>query len=313
MINLYKEFNASLVLDKNKNSISILTPIDFSFNECLVFLARSKNEVLHQVKEEYFLKLIKIENRLILLKVSSAHNELLIEFPDQHPSEEIKVAAAAFIWDLFDLGRDLTEFYQLSKNNQMLQLLIDQHFGLRVIGIPDLFEAFTWAIMGQQINLTFAFSLKRSFVEKYGESFRWKDEIVWLFPTPDVISKLEVSDLTSMKFTTRKAEYVIGIAKLMTDGLISKESLNRLESYEKKLNKLLEIRGVGNWTADYVLMKCLQEKSAFPIADVGIHNALKNQLSLEKKPSIEEIKKMGKKWKGWEAYVTFYLWRSLYS
>ncbi|MEH7610307.1 DNA-3-methyladenine glycosylase family protein [Gottfriedia acidiceleris] len=313
MINLYKEFNASLVLDKNKNSISILTPKDFSFNECLVFLARSKNEVLHQVKEEYFLKLIKIENRLILLKVSSDHNELLIEFPDQHPSEEIKVAAAAFIWDLFDLGRNLTEFYQLSKNNQMLQLLIDQHFGLRIIRIPDLFEAFTWAIMGQQINLTFAFSLKRSFVEKYGESFRWKDEIFWLFPTPNVISKLEVSDLTSMKFTTRKAEYVIGIAKLMTDGLISKESLNRLESYEKKLNKLLEIRGVGNWTADYVLMKCLQEKSAFPIADVGIHNALKNQLSLEKKPSIEEIKKMAKKWKGWEAYVTFYLWRSLYS
>ncbi|WP_257143947.1 DNA-3-methyladenine glycosylase family protein [Bacillus sp. AFS002410] len=308
-----KEFRESLVLDESKNSISILTPKDFSFKECLVFLARSNNEVLHQVRGEYFFKLIKVENELILLKVSSDQNRVLIEFPDQILRDEIRVAAAAFVWDLFDLDRNLTDFYQLSKNDQLLQQLINQHFGLRVIGIPDLFEAFTWAIMGQQINLTFAFSLKRSFVETYGESFKWQDEIFWLFPTPNVIAELEVSDLTSLKFTTRKAEYVIGIAKLMADGLISKEYLQELGSYEKKLSKLVEIRGVGNWTADYVLMKCLKEKSAFPIADVGIHNALKNLLSLEKKPSVEEIKKLSTSWEGWEAYVTFYLWRSLYS
>ncbi|PGS47317.1 DNA-3-methyladenine glycosylase [Bacillus sp. AFS041924] len=308
-----KEFKDSLVINESKNSISILTPKDFSFKECLVFLARSKNEVLHQVRGEYFYKVIKIENELILLKISGDPNQVLIEFTDQIQSDEAKVAAAAFVWDLFDLDRDLTDFYQLSKNDQLLQQLINQHFGLRVIGIPDLFEAFTWAIMGQQINLTFAFSLKRSLVEKYGERLKWKDETFWLFPTPNVIAELKVSDLTSLKFTTRKAEYIIGIAKLMAEGSISKEKLDRLDSYEEKLNKLVEIRGVGNWTADYVLMKCLKEKTAFPIADVGIHNAIKNQLALDKKPSIDEIKKLATKWKGWEAYVTFYLWRSLYS
>ncbi|PGL67491.1 hypothetical protein CN925_19970 [Bacillus sp. AFS055030] len=55
---MYKEFNESLVLDNNKNSISILTPKDFSFKKCQVFLARSNNEVLHQVNGENFLKLI---------------------------------------------------------------------------------------------------------------------------------------------------------------------------------------------------------------------------------------------------------------
>ena len=75
---------------------------------------------------------------------------------------------------------------------------------------------------------------------------------------------------------------------------------------------LIHMRGVGAWTADYVLMKCLHHRAAFPIADVGLHNALKNQLGLERKPNIMEIKEIATHWEGWQAYATFYLWRSLY-
>ncbi|WP_413229458.1 hypothetical protein [Heyndrickxia sporothermodurans] len=60
------------------------------------------------------------------------------------------------------------------------------------------------------------------------------------------------------------------------------------------------------------MMKCLNHPSAFPIADVGLHNALKVQLQLERKPTIEEINEFAANWEGWQAYATFYLWRSLY-
>ena len=76
-------------------------------------------------------------------------------------------------------------------------------------------------------------------------------------------------------------------------------------------NRLISIRGVGDWTADYTIMKCFDINDAFPIADVGIHNALKGILGLDKKPTIEEIEKLSVNWSGWEAYATFYLWRSL--
>jgi DNA-3-methyladenine glycosylase II len=75
--------------------------------------------------------------------------------------------------------------------------------------------------------------------------------------------------------------------------------------------KLLQIRGVGEWTADYVLMKCFRIPSVFPITDVGLHNALKIHLGLSQKPSLPEIKKLAADWNPWEAYATFYLWRSL--
>ncbi len=211
------------------------------------------------------------------------------------------------------MDQDLDRFYEQAKQEDMLDSFVKKYYGLRLIGIPDLFEALCWAIMGQQINLTFAYTLKRRFVEKYGEQFKWNNEEFFLFPNPEVIAKLEISDLTSLQFTQRKAEYVLGIAKLMFEGKLSKEILIASGHYENKCKHLISIRGIGNWTADYVLMKCLKEPSAFPIADVGIHNALKIHLGLDKKPTIDEIKELAKNWVGWEAYVTFYLWRSLYS
>jgi len=309
----HEETKNNIFLDARENIVIIKPPEDFSFNECLIFLDRSNNEVLHNVVEHSFIKLIKINNEMVLIKVYEENGSLLIELQNQPFNEDIKLQAANYIWDLFDLDRNLDRFYELATQDDMLNSLIKKFLGLRLIGIPDLFEALCWAIMGQQINLTFAYTLKRRFVEKYGEHFNWHDESYFLFPTPDVIAKLEISDLTSLQFTQRKAEYVIGIAKLMFEGKLSKEIIEDSGNYEHKCKHLISIRGIGNWTADYVLMKCVKELSAFPIADVGIHNALKMQLGLNKKPTIEEIKELAKKWSGWEAYVTFYLWRSLYS
>ena len=137
-------------------------------------------------------------------------------------------------------------------------------------------------------------------------------EEYFLFPTPQVISSLEVEDLKPLQFTTRKAEYIIGIANLFNDGILKKEELEIEKNYEKFKSKLISIRGVGNWTADYTIMKYFNINDAFPIGDVGIYNALKGILGLDKKPTIAEIEKLSVNWKGWEAYVTFYLWRCLY-
>ena len=81
--------------------------------------------------------------------------------------------------------------------------------------------------------------------------------------------------------------------------------------YNEAKNALVKIRGIGPWTANYVLMRCLGDPSAFPIEDIGLHNAIKLQLNLEQKPTIEEIRKVAAGWTNWQAYATFYLYRSL--
>ncbi|WP_306009470.1 hypothetical protein [Bacillus sp. MMSF_3328] len=74
----------------------------------------------------------------------------------------------------------------------------------------------------------------------------------------------------------------------------------------------MSLKGVGAWTADYVRMKCLLDPAAFPIGDAGFQNALKLQMGLDRKPSIEEVEKAASRWAGWQAYAVFYFWRSLY-
>ncbi|QQZ08700.1 DNA-3-methyladenine glycosylase family protein [Heyndrickxia vini] len=294
-----------------ETSIDICTPPEFNFDELLVFLGRSDREILHQIKNKELYKLIKVNEKFILLKITStAPTTVHVDFPLGTPSNREEIAN--YIWNWFDLNKDLKSFYTIAKKDKILSPLVEKYAGLRIIGIPDLFEALTWAIIGQQINLTFAYTLKSRLVKHFGENLEWNKETYWLHPTEKAISKLHVNDLKQLQFTTRKAEYIIDIAKAMTNGEITKEGLLQLKDFEQIHKTLMSIRGVGAWTADYVMMKCLNHPSAFPIADVGIHNALKVQLQLERKPTIEEIKQYATNWEGWQAYATFYLWRSLY-
>jgi len=294
-----------------KKYIEIQVPEEFSFQQCMVYLNRADNECLHKIKEKEFYKLLEFEDVFVLINISMGNKKLKVAFVDVIPAEWVRAQVAKYVWDMFDLGTDLTPFYELAEKDSIVKLLIDKYKGLRIVKINDMFETICWAIIGQQINLKFAYTLKKRLVETYGEKKVYDKEEYFLFPWPQAISMLEVEDLKPLQFTTRKAEYIIGIAKLFNEGILKKEELALEKNYEKLKNRLVSVRGVGNWTADYVIMKCFDINDAFPIADVGIHNALKGILGLDKKPTIEEIEKLSVNWSGWEAYATFYLWRCL--
>ncbi|MFE8698467.1 DNA-3-methyladenine glycosylase family protein [Cytobacillus sp. FJAT-53684] len=296
----------------HKTLIELCPPAELNFAECLQFLNRSDQEVLHQISDNYLYKLIKVNDKRILIKIGSTADSIRVEFPLIAPTTNEREEVAAYVWEWFNLNEDLKTFYLMARQDYVLKNIVDNYYGLRMICIPDLFEALTWAIIGQQINLTFAYKLKKRFVEQYGESLSFEGETFWLFPSYEKIAMIDVEDLRKLQFTARKAEYMIGVAKAMTAGELSKEMLLQIQDYEPMKKKLMAIRGIGAWSADYVLMKCLQHPLAFPIADVGLHNALKVQLGLERKPGIEEIEGLAKNWEGWQAYATFYLWRSLY-
>lgn len=298
--------------EDSTNYIDIVVPEDFSFDQCMVYLNRSDIECLHRIEKGEFYKLLKFQDTNVLIKLSMGIKELKVTFMSQSPPKWVRTEVAKYIWDMFDLGTDLKPFYKLSEQDSIIKLLIDKYKGLRIVKINDMFEGICWAIIGQQINLKFAYTLKKRLVEGYGENMVYDNEDYFLFPSPEVISKLNVEDLKQLQFTTRKAEYIIGIANLFSEGIIKKEELALEKDYEKLKKKLVSIRGVGNWTADYTIMKCFDINEAFPIADVGIHNALKGILELDKKPTIEEIEKLSLNWREWQAYTTFYLWRWLY-
>ena len=157
----------------------------------------------------------------------------------------------------------------------------------------------------------FAYTVKKRFVQAYGESVKYRGKEYHIFPEPEVIARVKVSELRAMQFSNRKAEYTIGIAEQMAAGSLSKESLLKESSHHIIEEKLLTIRGIGKWTTQCVLMKCFAIPSALPIGDAGLYNAIKIQMNLKSPPTESFVRSIAKKWNGHDSYSVFYLWRSL--
>ena len=124
------------------------------------------------------------------------------------------------------------------------------------------------------------------------------------------ISRLAVSDLRRLQFTGRKSEYIIELARKIESGHLTKRALLNEDQFNSARKNLISLRGVGNWTAEYVCLRCLGDPGALPVNDIGLQNAVKRELGLNEKPSVDEIHRYAAAWKNWKAYATFYLWGS---
>jgi DNA-3-methyladenine glycosylase II len=291
-------------------SLTIPLPEIFSFSLNLEFLKRSPKEILHRVEDDKVFKVLNVEENHILFSIQEYKDSLIIEFLNSNPSEKIISAVKEYVTEWFDLETDLTPFYKLARRDELLKKLVKQFYGYRIVGQPDLFESLVWAVLGQQINLSFAYTLKQRFVEQFGSKVEWSGHAYYQFPSAERVATLTDTDLLPLQFSRQKSKYSVLIAEAFASGQVSKEKLKGLPLQEAK-EILMKIKGVGNWTANYALMKTFRYPDAFPLEDAGLHNAIKNQLRLDAKPSLDQVKKIFKTYKGWEAYATLYLWKSL--
>ncbi len=289
------------------NPILLPVPSQFSFQECLWFLDRNYDDCLHEVRENSVLKLLSINEILTLIEIKQFDKYLQIEvLLGEYDEEKIR----QFVTEWFDLERDLSPFYNLLAQDQDLKYMTSSYYGLRLLGIPDLFEALCWSIIGQQINLHFAYKLKRRLTETYGEKICHQQVDFYIFPKVEMIASLTVEELKNLQFSTRKAGYLIEIARHFSEGLLSKKMLESL-STDEAIKKLVSIRGIGEWTANYALMKSLKRLECITYGDVGLYNALNSLKNFPKKPLRKDLESFFHTFKNWEAYTVFYLWRSL--
>lgn len=293
------------------NSFIIPLPKEFSFEHCVAFLMRSPHELLHTCIDSYIFKLLQIGDKKILLKVYPGDAGMLnIDLLNTPVTEETRIILEQYIREWFDLDTDLGPFYKMATGDKILKELVRKFYGYRIVGQPDLFESLVWAVIGQQINLPFAYTLKQRFVQQFGEHLHFEGAVHYLFPAAKLVASLTDNDLLPLQFSRQKSRYTIGIAEAFSSNVISTEALRKLPFHEAK-EQLMKIKGVGNWTANYALMKTYRHPNAFPLEDAGLHQAIRNQLKLSRKPTIKEVETLFKKYKGWEAYATLYLWKSL--
>ena len=192
--------------------------------------------------------------------------------------------------------------------NTDLATIFEEHRGTPLVRSFSLYGELVKSIIHQQLNMTFANTLLMRFVEKYGV----QQDGVWRYPDPKLVAALSVEELRTLQFSTRKAEYVIGLSRAIAAEDLDLTSLHS-KSDDEVVAELTSYRGVGPWTAQGFLMFALGRPNLFPVADVGLQNALKNCWGLDRKPTKKEIESRFSEWSPYKSYAALYLWRSIES
>jgi DNA-3-methyladenine glycosylase II len=187
-----------------------------------------------------------------------------------------------------------------------LKPLFEMYRGTPLICDFGLYRCLMKSIIHQQLNLSFANTL----TDRFAKTFGFEQEGVSFYPAPEQVGELSYDDLRKLQFSQRKAEYVIDTSKLIASGELSLEKLGE-QSNEEIVKELVNIRGIGPWTAESVLLFGLGRENLLPAADVGLQNAVKNLYGLENKPTQQEMREMGKEWVPYQSYASLYLWESL--
>lgn len=291
-------------------------PEYFDLAACLAYMNRSPLECLFRSDDEGVNRLFMPEGAPLLVRLTVAEGQpprlRAVALTGARPGPEAIAELVRYVVEWFDLDRELAPFYRLADADPLLQPLAAGERGLRIIGIPDLFEAVCWAILGQQVNLAFAYRLKQRLTAEYGVSLAYEGHRYYHFPGPEVFLPVTMEELCSLQLTRNKARTVLEVAALIAGGGLSREELLALPSPEAAEQRLLKIRGIGPWTSQYVRMRCLRDATSFPVGDVGLQNAVKFLTGMDRKPTPAELLELAVPWRGWEAYATFFLWRALY-
>lgn len=291
-------------------------PEIFSWDPIFDYLNRNSLEPIYQLTSDgHVRRAFPVDEKVYLCDISFDEKEHCLQIDclnEPNVTSEVQTTIEAFVADWFDLSQDLEDFYQFASGEELLKDLPDQFNGLRLVGVPDFYEAVIWGILGQQINLAFAYELKRRFVEKYGTKIEYDQDTYWLHPNPEVVGSSSIEELLTLRLTQRKAEYILDISKRIARGEMTKEYYQQCENLEQAEKELVKIRGIGPWTANYVLMRCLRYGEAFPMKDIGLLNGIKEIKGSTEKPQKKEMLVLKKRWGKWCSYAVFYIWRVLY-
>ncbi len=222
-------------------------------------------------------------------------------------NDRARRAVATEVARQFSTDLDLQPFYALAEADPVLRQLILRFRGMRVPQAPRVFEILISAIIEQQVNLSFAHKVKKALIDTYGRGADFEGRRYSAFPEPAALANTTPQELLPLQVSGPKARYIITISRLALDGILDLENLRRLEPALAH-EKLLELKGVGHWTAQYVGLRALRHVDCLPAADVGLQKVIQYFYGLRKRPTPERVNKMARAWQGWRSYATFYLW-----
>ncbi|WP_370589855.1 AlkA N-terminal domain-containing protein [Undibacterium sp. 14-3-2] len=261
-----------------------------------------------------YVRSVRIQGISGWLKVSHLpqKNQLLLQLAPQ--LTPVLMPVLARVRQQFDLEANPAFIQSHLQQDALLAAQIQATPGLRVPGAFDSFELAIRAVLGQQVSVAGATTVAGRLVQRFGDTVETPlAPITRHFPTPETIIGLPINELAGIGIPATRAQTLQNVARFALAG-----GFERLpdSTQATMLDNMKSVRGIGEWTAQYIAMRALRFPDAFPAGDLGLQKAaaqLSGQVALpaQTRWTEKQLLLQAQAWSPWRAYAAMLLWQSL--
>jgi len=195
---------------------------------------------------------------------------------------------------------------ELSRRDRALRRLIRAYPGIHLKRRADPFTTLASAIVGQQISVKAADAIWWRFVDVADNAPPHKFRRL-------PAAKVAATDMTALRgcgLSQRKAEYLSDLARHFASGKLDPKRWRKLDD-EAVIAQLIDVKGIGRWTAEMFLMFHELRPDVLPVDDLGLQKAMSRQFLKDARPTRDAMLALAEPWRPWRSVATWYLWRSL--
>jgi len=221
----------------------------------------------------------------------------------------MKAEIAATITRMLGLDLDLSDFYRLARGDVHLRELADHLRGMKPVRYATAFEGFANAVACQLVSLSAGMHVLNRLTEAFGTVGEVDNAAPPMrsFPLAAAIARSNPEALRALGLSRQKGEYLIGLAKLAIDPKDPDfASIGQLDDNDA-IGRLSKIRGVGRWTAEYVMLRGFGRINIFPGDDVGGRNKLFEWLGMGDAPTYDSVGRMLERWHPYGGLIYLHL------
>ncbi|MFO1051539.1 MAG: Ada metal-binding domain-containing protein [Planctomycetota bacterium] len=293
----------------NADRFELQVPRELRVEALCSYLARDVESVSERREGDRFLQAVELDGSPAVLELDfSRHGRVGVALESARAlSPAMRIAAHRVVVRLLGLGADDAGFARRAAALGETAGWARRYPGLRVPCTATVFDALVLAIVGQQVNLGFALELRRELVSMCGAS---APRGLRALPSPSAVAALTVDALRDRRFSRQKAECLIAVARAIEDGTLDLDALER-GSARTARRRLCEIRGLGPWSAEYVLMRGFGHADCAPAGDVALAVALQAACGTEQRPTSAEVAAALAPLSPFRSQACFQLWQRL--
>jgi DNA-3-methyladenine glycosylase II len=275
-------------------------------------LRRRAHNIVDRFDEGVWRRVIVIGKMPVAIAATQArrgsHPEIEVKISAARP-RAVKTEVAAIVTRMLGLDLDLSPFYRLARGAPRLRELTDRLRGMKPVRYETVFEAFANAVACQLVSLSAGMHVLNRIAQEYGIPCEVDSAAPPMrsFASAAAIASSNPDALRALGLSRQKGEYLIGLARLALDPNDPDfASIERLADADAVAH-VLKIRGVGRWTAEYVMLRGFGRINIFPGDDVGGRNKLFEWLGTGDEPTYDGVRRMLERWHPYGGLIYLHL------